>query len=398
MNISFCIPLKNNLRYFKKCLSSIRENSFYKNHEVIVFLDSDNDGTEKFLLEQKIKYIKNSSNIPKGISYGYNRCAEIASSDILMMFHADMILGKHADLNVLKYIKRHTVVSSTRIEPPLHPAGKEKIIKDFGFWPEEDVKDGFKSSEFNNFIESKLIENKNITTRGIFAPWIIYKQDFFDIGMHDELFHSYQEDSDIFNRFILGGFEIIQSWDSLVYHLTCRGGQFQDGLSVTSDVKFHRMKQNCANNYIRKWGRWIQNDEYNYPIIGKKYDIGMVIKNCNEELLAGIEPWATTVHVDIPTNSYINRTQKDTKINLSKKIKNIEDDKINDIIIEFDGLNFKSNLHSNIICNLQDIISTSGEIGKMEYDIFTFDIKNLNTFEKNLITLNDSYYKSLTIY
>ena len=33
--------------------------------------------------------------------------------------------------NVLKHIKKGTVVCGTRVEPPLHPAGKEKIIENF---------------------------------------------------------------------------------------------------------------------------------------------------------------------------------------------------------------------------------------------------------------------------
>ena len=382
--LTYCIPLKNNLRYFKRCLSSIRENSFYSNYEIVVFLDSDNDGTESFLIEQKIKYIKNEGNTPKGIAYGYNRCAEVASNDVLMMFHADMILGKHVDLNVLKHLKNKTVVAATRIEPPLHPSGKEKIIMDFGFWPEENISQGFKSTEFNNFVESKLIENKDITTRGIFAPWVVYKEDFFKVGMHDELFHSYQEDSDIFNRFILNGFKIIQSWDSLVYHLTCRGGQFQDGLSVTKDMEFHKMKQRCANNYIRKWGSWIENDEYCYPTINKKYDIGFIVDNCTPEILVILEPWCNTIYVDLDVESIHKILQSETTFDMKKRVKRISDEKNNEILIKFDAKKLTQE-NFNIINNFSKIITDSGEIGELEYDIFHFEIKSLTTFENYFI-------------
>jgi hypothetical protein len=44
-----------------------------------------------------------------------------------MIFHADMMLGKDADLKAYQHLKPKTVVCSTRIEPPLHPNNGEKI-------------------------------------------------------------------------------------------------------------------------------------------------------------------------------------------------------------------------------------------------------------------------------
>ena len=38
------------------------------------------------------------------------------------------------------------MVSATRIEPPLHPDGPEKVLKDFGIEPEE-----FDEYEFDEF-------------------------------------------------------------------------------------------------------------------------------------------------------------------------------------------------------------------------------------------------------
>ena len=90
------------------------------------------------------------------------------------------------------------------------------------------------------------------------------------MGMHDEEFHSYHEDSDIFNRFLLNGMKLIQSRDALVYHLTCRGGKWIDGIEqVTTDTKFHDMTIKARNHYLKKWGCWIQNDEYQHPILKK---------------------------------------------------------------------------------------------------------------------------------
>lgn len=140
-----------------------------------------------------------------------------------MIFHADMMLGKNADLNAYKQLKSKSVVCSTRIEPPLHPNGGEKILLDFGMWPEE-----FKEEEFDVYVNEHLEDTK--ITEGIFAPWMMYKNDFLEIlGGHDPVMHSCREDSDLFNRMLLAGFDFIQPWNSLVYHLTGRGAGSFDG-------------------------------------------------------------------------------------------------------------------------------------------------------------------------
>ena len=38
-----------------------------------------------------------------------------------------------------------------------------------------------------------------------------------------------------------------------------------------------------------------------------------------------------------------------------------------------------------IIIKMSELLTDSGEVGNMEYDIFKFEIKSLNTYEKELI-------------
>jgi glycosyltransferase involved in cell wall biosynthesis len=175
--ITFCIPSKSNLRYLKTCIPSIRENAYLSNHEIIIFVDSDEDGTVEWLEQVKdeynLKYFVNP-NLGKslfGIGKAYDYCIEHSTTDIFMIFHADMMLGKDADYKAYQHLKPKTVVCATRVEPPLHPNNGEKILIDFGMWPEE-----FKKDEFNQYVEEHLEDDK--VTYGIFAPWMMYKEDF----------------------------------------------------------------------------------------------------------------------------------------------------------------------------------------------------------------------------
>lgn len=390
MKITFCIPSKNNLRYLKNSIKSIHVNSYYTN-EIIVYVDASQDGTVEWLEENNIRYILNTSNKPRGIAYAYNRCVEAASSDIVCMFHADMYMGKDFDKHLLKHLEEKTVIAGTRIEPPLHPPGKEKIIRDFGMYPED-----FRKDAFDKFVEEEQELSKEMVTYGIFAPWVCYKSELLAIGLHDESFHSYQEDSDIFNRMILSGMKCIQSRDALVYHLTCRGGQFQDGVEkITTDTAFHQMKGNAARNYLRKWGNWVKNDEYQHPIIHPKYNIAFVVKHCNLQALELLEPWCDRIYIEdtmqVLTDSYVQKEQPNTKFDLSKRILTLEYNNPqgeNDIIVEFDARNL-SQQSFNIIQQLSEILKENGEVGQFELDIFTVAIHSMTEYQNDLIVCNN---------
>jgi glycosyltransferase involved in cell wall biosynthesis len=383
--ITYCIPTKNNLRYLKNSINSIRENSSNE-YDIVVFVDADNDGTIDWLDENKIRYAINETNEPKGIAYGYNRCIEMAETPIVCMFHADMYMGKGFDIGILKYLKPLSVVSGTRIEPPLHPNGLEKIVKDFGMYPED-----FKKESFDSYVVDMIEHSNGKTTKGIFAPWAIYKEDITSIGMHDESFHSYHEDSDIFNRFILNEYDIIQSWEAYVYHLTCRGGQFQDGIEkVTTDPLFHKMKQNAFRNYIRKWGHFVKNDEYQYPILPHKYNIGITMLNPTYEIFNFLEPWTSNINVNLPNHQldmYVQLEQPNTTVNLSEKINNTLIQ--NDIEVEIDA-NKMTNESVNFIVDLSSILDANDlQIGEYQFDIFKIKVNRINHLEHKLIKCNN---------
>src|SRR5271169_4015037 len=125
--ITYCIPTKNNLRYLKNSVKSIKKHASPQS-KIIIYIDSDNDGTENWVRENNILYVKNTLPKPQGIAHDYNRCIDLSDNGIVCMFHADMYMGKNFEENILKHLAEKTIVAATRIEPPLHPEGKEKIV------------------------------------------------------------------------------------------------------------------------------------------------------------------------------------------------------------------------------------------------------------------------------
>ena len=387
--ITFCIPSKSNVRYLKTCIPSIRKNAYRKDHDILVFVDSDEDGTvewlEKYKDEYGIKYFVNP-NIGTslyGIGKAYDYCIERSTTDIFMIFHADMILGKNADLNAYRYLTSKTVVSSTRIEPPLHPNAGEKILVDFGVWPEE-----FKQDEFNSFINSNLESVK--ITNGIFAPWMMYKNEFLAIGGHDVRMHSCREDSDVFNRLHLAGFNFIQPWSSLVYHFTGRGAGSFDGDKERHET-WKRDMMNSTKEFIRKWGSNVKHSNLMTPIVSPKYDIGIRALNCNSEFLEVLEPWCNTILIDdemqVLTSQYIDKEQKNTLCELETKIKSTPVQALNnEILIEVDRNTFTES-DFQLLQQLPEIIKDSGEIGKFQLGNLFITINAMNEYQNDLIKL-----------
>jgi glycosyltransferase involved in cell wall biosynthesis len=385
--ITFCIPSKSNLRYLKTCIPSIRNNSYRKDHEIIVFVDSDEDGTVEWLEQVKEQYNLTYYVNPDlgkrlfGIGKAYDYCIEHSTTDIFMIFHADMMLGINADLNAFKHLKNNTVVCSTRVEPPIHPNAGEKILQHFGMWPEE-----FKSKEFNEFVELQL--NNDKVTEGIFAPWMMYKDEFLKIGGHDSRLHSAREDSDVFNRLLLGGFEFIQPWNSLVYHLTGRGGQFQHG-KVTQDEtqksdEWRRLMNNSTREFIRKWKSTVKHTPLMKPIVSPIYNIGIQIVNSNENLLEALEPWGHNIYIDLDYGNYIDKEQANTEDNLVLKISPIDEKPKNDIVIRIDGKTFTQQDYL-YLQEIGNIVSKSGEIGKFKVGNLFVEINKIEEIQSNLI-------------
>ena len=389
--ITFVIPSRNNLEFLQLAYKSIR--NLRTKHEVLVLDDASTDGTAEWISslndEDLITHV-NPGPERIGIVGMFDKGIEMARTEIIFAFHADMIAGPNLDKNILKYLERGTVVSATRIEPSLHPPGPEKITQDWGIEVEE--------IDFNgviNAIGHFENQNKDKTTEGIFAPWCMYKEDFLAIGGHDEVFAPQsKEDSDLFNRFVLNGYKVIQSWDGLVYHFTSRGSRFNKhagGAAGQNSEEWIYTTTKNGREFIRKWGSFIKHDSLMKPIIAPKYNIAFVVRNCNLNMLDLLEPWCDRIYIDdemgVLFAAYYETEHKNTSYDLKKRVLNTkwnDPQGENDIVIEFDAKQLTQQSF-NIIEQLAEIIKESGEVGEFELDVFKISINSLTEYQKDLI-------------
>lgn len=394
MKISLIQPGRNNLKYLKWSYNSIRKNQGDHEVEICVADDASTDGTWDWCVEMmdkdsNFKALKWDGPERVGHTILYDRLInEIATNDICMIYHADMYLCPGALDSIEKELKDKTIVSLTRIEPPLHPEGPEKILKDFGVEPEE-----FNEEGLLEFLNSRVPNNS--ITEGIFAPWAFYKKDFQEIGGHDPLYAPQsKEDSDIFNRFQLNGIRFIQTWKGCVYHMTCRGSRrntIDKAKNIYEDSP-EWLEQNVRStrNFIRKWGSIVMHDPLMKPIIPPKYDIGLIVKNCNASLLYALEPWCSTIYIEDKgqalTFDYFEKEKNNTLYDLSRRVLPYDNEKNNEILVEIDGEKFNEE-DWNVLMQLSVIIKDSGSVGRFQLNNIIIEIIQMNEYQNTLIDL-----------
>ena len=268
--ISFILPTRNTLPYTKLAYSSLRK--YNPDSEILLLDDLSTDGTIEWMqsLEDTnlVKWYNDPINFPKtyddqtfsGHTITYNIGAQMAKGPIIGIFHSDMVCTENYTKNLVKYLKPKTIVSATRIEPPVYPGDDIKFTKDFGIYFDE-----FKEKEFELFVKEKEIECKDKTTPNFFAPWIMDQDEYLDIGGMDPIFAPWPiEDSDFIERLFGLGYDIKQSWDSLVWHFCSRGHRWTTGkVQIETDV-FKKNQQRSLTKFYEKWGKWPNPPAFNY--------------------------------------------------------------------------------------------------------------------------------------
>lgn len=421
--ITFCInTARNELPYIKLLFKSLECNLSTKEHEIIVFIDSDNQNTFEWLLTQKVifpnlKILRNNLPICYGYARNINEMFAQASNPVVSYLQSDMVICKDYDIEILKKLEPHMVLCSTRIEPPLHGPANEVLINNFGLNPTE-----FDFDAFNNFAS---INKQDKVTEYFFAPFTMYKDVWLSIGGHDTVFRRSREDSDILTRLILNNVKIIQVWNALVYHFTCTSSRGSDWFNKQNNKAQERVHMQLhADNielgrFITKWGGFAHS--LTKP---KYYNITAYITDNNLNLadFAIIQSHFHQVFVDDkhiidlmqnwydrshhPANQLLNITDQDwttysymyNKFSAADRIKTIDSFDKADIIVKFSLKDITPQLYQEFIQNIQHIIDGVDEVGDFEYGPFNITINQKLDHAHEKITISNPQVKPEHLY
>ena len=404
--ISFCTnTARNEINHTKLLFKSLEQNLSRKDHEIIVFIDSDNQNTFEWLLTQKevfpnLKILRNELPICYGYARNINEMFEQASNEIVSYLQSDMVICKNYDQEVLKGLEPGVMVCSTRVEPPLHPDGPEKITKDFGLDPV--------TFDLNAWTEFAEQHKEDRWSMYFFAPFTMYKNEWLSVGGHDTIFRRSREDSDMLIRMVLNNTKIVQTWRALAYHFTCtssRGPKWFDKTNPEAQERLRIQQLADRHELIRftsLWGAFSHGaltpdgyiKQYYYNVAADIDLEGADIQNN----FSAIESFFTKVYV--PEELYITRMQEYydsfhdaansllnissevwreygymyNQLDASKRFK-LRTDYVegeDDIIIKFKLKEMTGQLVGEFLANLQHIIHENvDEPGAFEYGPFT---------------------------
>jgi len=374
--ISLLVALKNNLDYNKHFYQTTR--AIYPEVEICFSSFNSTDGTHEWLQEIQLQDPNVQcwwSELPGNFSDNFNKAASLATKEYIAFLHNDIVVAPGFIENLEKHCNPDTVVSYTTIEPPIFAghARPGKVIHDLGV-----ELDKFDINKFYEYAAQLTEQYKDKTEPGIVFFMCMPKDKYLEMGGLDNLYNPmFCEDDDLILRWTLSGINLITSLDAITYHFVSKTSRFSDEYQ-TQTAQIER----CSNrNFIRKWGS---------RSFKAKYDIGYVIENCHYNLLSIVELFGE-VYADNSIYEYIAAEQKNTKFNLSERIKPLNTPKTNPILIYFDGAKFTVN-HLDLLHQFPEIISNSGAIGNFELDIFKLDISSIDKLDKQLIDNNSLYY------
>ena len=376
-NISLLVGLKNNLDYTKHFYTTTRE--LYPTVEICFVSYGSTDGTHEWLdslKDNNVRYYYSDEH--KTFSDTFNKAATLATKDYVAYLHNDIVLAPNFVENLEKHVGVTNVVSYTTIEPPIFSDHERpgKIIYDLGTdlitFNKEQLHE-FASEQRNNYADK--IES------GVTFFMCMPRAKLLEIGGMDNLFNPmFCEDDDLVLRWKLLGMNCFTSLDAICYHFVSKTSRFSDEYKNRTNI----IELNSNRNFVRKWG-------FRRSVHNKKYNVAFVVKHCNQKMLDMLEPWCDRIYIDdemqVITNSYIQQEQPNTKYSLAKRVLCTKyNDPIgeNDIVLEFDATRINQQSF-DIIQNLSDIITETGDVGTFELDIFQITINSLETYDNILI-------------
>jgi GT2 family glycosyltransferase len=300
------------------------------------------------------------------LGINYNNAVAKAKGDKIILLHNDMLLSPGFIETMDKHIVKGRITTYTRVEPPIYPdTYPGKVLVECGRDLETFDKEKFNSLSY----EEGLIDGGSQLFFGCM------KEDY--IGIDGYTFKMFCEDDDLHLRYKLAGFEHKVS-SAHVYHFVSKTSRATN----TQDIEY-----GSNRNFVRKWG-FRQSKHF------QKYNIAFVVEHCNLEMMAALEPWCDRIYTDdemgVLFAYYYEQEHKLTNYDLEKRILTTKYNYPlgeNDIIVEFNGRDLTQDSF-NILQQLSDIITESGEVGTFELDIFKITINKIESFSKDLIFIS----------
>lgn len=250
MNIAIIILTWNGVDLTKRCLNSLDKSVLPRNVEVIVVDNGSSDGTLEFLRKRKnIKLIENAENLGYGKAVNIGIRAATPGSDIVLLN------------NDVELVQQDWLVSLAKQanDFPAHGVIGVKILQENGqlqhcgaylpldtWWGQQIAGNEFDINQFSGVHECESV---------VFACVYIKRAVFNDIGLLDERFFAYFEDTDFCLRAANKGYKVVLNGDVRVRHA-------ENSSTKINKVSHTDMFLESQKTFRNKWESTLEETRY----------------------------------------------------------------------------------------------------------------------------------------
>ncbi len=248
--VSVIIVNYNGKKWLEKCLTSIT-NQTYKNYEVIFVDNNSTDDSVNYVKQnfKQVKLIENDHN--GGFAEGNNLGIKHATGEYIILLNNDTYVEKD-------YIEKFVKVF---VEFPNCGVAQSKIVLmnepkklDIActFWPHTTML--YYEGLGDNSTKKRYQEPKKMFS--VKGASMIFRKNLADkIGLFDESFWAYYEETDFCHRCLVWGYDIIYYPKTTCYHA---GGKTAE-MFAQDYIQFHNFKNKLAS--------YIHNFQFRYLIV-----------------------------------------------------------------------------------------------------------------------------------
>jgi GT2 family glycosyltransferase len=260
MEISIIIVSYKMKRLVKNCIRAIRESSISVPYEIIVVDNDSRDGIEELMKENfpEIKLIMSPKNL--GMGGGNNLGIKAAQGKYVLILNPDIFVFHDSIQKMYDYIKNDPkagVVSPRLLNPDktlqstcyrwhgaLTPLYRRTFLGKTSFGKKD--LDRFLMKDFDHLTVKEVDWCQG-------SCWLAPKKVFDQVGLFDEGYFMYFEDTDLCRRVWNAGFKVVYLGNVEMIHMHTR--QSQGGLLKIFTNKLTRAHIRSWVKYVRKFGK-----------------------------------------------------------------------------------------------------------------------------------------------
>lgn len=237
-NVSIIIlTYGNGLPHVKKCLDSLAKIT-YHNFEIILVDNASTDNTVEIIQKSKVKIIRNKKNL--GFCIGNNQAAKIARGKYILFLNNDTVVTPNFLTILVSELENDKSIGV--VQPKIRQLiKKDKLDACCSFL----TSTGFLYHYGYSQKQSDKKYNKRLfmySAKG--ACFLTRKNLMKEIGLFDDDYFAYFEDTDFCHRVWLAGYKVIYEPRAEIFHLG------EPDKEVSPIIQFHSYK-NRITTYIK---------------------------------------------------------------------------------------------------------------------------------------------------